>query len=131
MKIKFADKLSIIFVHGLGSNPDTTWRARTPRTTPNNIDEASSDTDQYVNWVTDFLSDDLPLAVRSDVRLFFYNYDSYWERAAVYTRLQTLGNDLLEHILNSRVPEAVSNVYCDRLRFRVLLTTGDRSEADA
>ena len=84
-----------------------------------------------MNWVTDFLSDDLPPEIRRDARLFFYNYDSYWERAAVYTRLQTLGNDLLEHILNSRVSEAVSNVYCDRLCFRVLLTTGDRSEAEA
>ncbi|KEZ46825.1 hypothetical protein SAPIO_CDS0134 [Scedosporium apiospermum] len=78
---------------------------------PNRLDPAQAPKSRfglvpYVNWVTDFLSDDLPPAIRSDVRLFFYNYDSYWERAAVYTRLQTLGNDLLEHILNSRVSEA-------------------------
>jgi hypothetical protein len=54
--------------------------------------------DQFVNWVSDFLPDDLPLSTRNNVRLFFYNYDSYWKRDAVHTRLSVLGSDLLEHI---------------------------------
>ncbi|KAJ5899177.1 hypothetical protein N7495_003921 [Penicillium taxi] len=36
--------------------------------------------------------------IRKDARIFFYNYDSYWKRDAVYTRLTSVGNSLLEHI---------------------------------
>lgn len=51
-----------------------------------------------MNWVSDFLPNDLPPEVRKDTRIFFYNYDSYWKRDAVYTRLTSVGNNLLEHI---------------------------------
>lgn len=51
-----------------------------------------------MNWVSDFLPNDLPTAIRKDTRIFFYNYDSYWKRDAVQTRLWNLGNGLLEHI---------------------------------
>ena len=61
-----------------------------------------------MNWVSDFLPDDLLPAIRRDVRMFFYNYDSYYKRDAVYTRLTNLGNELLEHINGEiRVSEAV------------------------
>jgi hypothetical protein len=89
-------------VHGLGSNPDTTWRARkkvpasatcTHPRAPHNIGE-----DDYVCWVTDFLHNDLPPASRRRSRLFFYNHDSYWQRDAVQTRLRNLGQNLLHHI---------------------------------
>ncbi|KAE8336173.1 hypothetical protein BDV24DRAFT_178668 [Aspergillus arachidicola] len=69
----------IVFVHGLGSNPDTTWRARISTQT----------------------TDDLSLPDHQDVRIFFYNFDSFWKRDAVQTRLANIGNDLLEHITNA------------------------------
>jgi hypothetical protein len=89
---------SIVFVHGLGSNPDTTWRAEKPTTTPDQVVDSVPDGDRYVSWITDFLPDDLPPTIRKDARIFFYNYDSYWKRDAVHTRLWNLGNGLLEHI---------------------------------
>ncbi|KAL8909884.1 MAG: hypothetical protein Q9171_004797 [Xanthocarpia ochracea] len=78
-----ADKLSsrasahgidIIFVHGLGSNPDTTWGLRDGQC-----------------WVSDFLPQDIPVSFRKDIRIFFYNYDSYWKRDAVQARLRRSG----------------------------------------
>jgi hypothetical protein len=74
---------SIIFIHGLGSNPDTTWGPRDGRC-----------------WVSDFLPEDIPAAFHKDVRIFFYNYDTYWKRDAVQTRLPRLGKGLLDHIVS-------------------------------
>ncbi|KAK3357792.1 hypothetical protein B0T25DRAFT_499359 [Lasiosphaeria hispida] len=97
-----ADGVDIIFVHGLGSNPDTTWQAAADR--PENQVPNSK---RFVNWVSDFLPDDLFQATRRDVRIFHYNYDSYWKRDAVDTRLTKLGDELLEHINEKiRVSEA-------------------------
>ncbi|KAL9628429.1 MAG: hypothetical protein Q9164_007280 [Protoblastenia rupestris] len=85
-----ADKLSsrasahgidIIFVHGLGSNPDTTWGPRDGQ-----------------RWVSDFLPQDIPTSFHKDIRIFFYNYDSYWKRDAVQARLWSLGKSLLDQI---------------------------------
>ncbi|KAI0399616.1 hypothetical protein F4802DRAFT_29064 [Xylaria palmicola] len=92
-----ADGVDIIFIHGLASNPDTTWRVKLAQRA-NTPKEAVEESRQFVNWVSDFLPEDLPPAVRSDVRMFYYNYDSYWKRDAVLTRLATLGNELLERI---------------------------------
>ena len=91
------DRRSIIFVHGLGSNPDTTWQVATPAEAADATEDAASNSERSVNWVTDFLSEDIPLASRRDVRLLFYNYDSYYKRDSLDTRLATLGSDLLEH----------------------------------
>ena len=71
---------SIIFVHGLGSNPDTTWGLKDK------------------NWVNHFLPEDIPVEAQNDIRIFFYNYDSYWKRDAVQTRLWRLGKGLLDRI---------------------------------
>ncbi|KAJ4288935.1 hypothetical protein N0V90_011276 [Kalmusia sp. IMI 367209] len=70
----------IIFVHGLGSNPDTTWGPKDS------------------NWVESLLPEDIPAALHKDLRIFFYNYDSYWKRDAVQARLWTLGKSLLDRI---------------------------------
>lgn len=48
-----------------------------------------------MDWVSEFLADDLR---NDDARLFFYNYDSYWQRDAVHTRIALLSNDFLEKI---------------------------------
>lgn len=65
---------------------------------PDRVTQSSSSSTQYVTWVSDFLPEDLPAEIRKDTRIFFYNYDSYWKRDAVQTRLWNLGNGLLEHI---------------------------------
>ncbi|OSS44355.1 hypothetical protein B5807_10962 [Epicoccum nigrum] len=73
-----AHGIDIVFVHGLGSNPDTTWGPRDN------------------NWVSNFLPQDIPAALHTEIRIFFYNYDSYWKRDAVKTRLWRLGRGLLD-----------------------------------
>lgn len=85
---------SIIFVHGLGSNPDTTWGLKD------------------ANWVSDFLPQDIPTTLRDDVRIFFYNYDSYWKRDALQVRLSDLGKSLLAHITSKIRITAVVGSCC-------------------
>jgi hypothetical protein len=85
-------------VHGLGSNPDTTWRARKATTQHDRVVQSTTDSEDYVCWVSDFLREDIPSVVRQDIRVFFYNYDSYWQRDAVQTRLWDLSNSLLDRI---------------------------------
>ncbi|KNG46426.1 alpha beta-hydrolase [Stemphylium lycopersici] len=72
--------IAIVFVHGLGSNPDTTWGPKGS------------------NWISDFLPHDIPAALHKEIRVYFYNYDSYWKRDAVRTRLWWLGRGLLDGI---------------------------------
>ncbi|KAK3947628.1 P-loop containing nucleoside triphosphate hydrolase protein [Pseudoneurospora amorphoporcata] len=107
------DKSSIIFVFGLGSNPDTTWRAKRPAemglaATADAPKDTTPETNQFVNWVSDFLLHDLhvPPAIRREGRIFYYNYDSYWQRDALHTRLELLGKGLLKHIRGIRITEA-------------------------
>ena len=82
---------SVVFVHGLGSNPDTTWRARQP------LGKGRQD----VCWVTELLLVDIPPSVRHKTRIFFYNHDSYWKRDAVQTRLWNLAENMLHHVRES------------------------------
>ena len=70
-----------------------------------------------MNWVSEFLPDDLPPNSRKDTRVYFYNFDSYWKRDAVRTRLKTLGNGLLEHVKGIRQSEQVS-IQHDEFRSR-------------
>ncbi|KAH8595298.1 hypothetical protein B0O99DRAFT_741175 [Bisporella sp. PMI_857] len=85
--------LDIIFVHGLGSNPDTTWLGKT---------DASD-----IDWITSLLPHDLQPNLLPDTRLFHYNYDSYWFRDALEVRLEDLSSKLLIDIysMNRNVPE--------------------------
>lgn len=100
---------SIIFVHGLGSNPDTTWQAKRSGQEPGDPTSRCSDGTQFVNWVKDFLPSDLSEDKYEDTRIYFYNYESYWKRDAVNTRLATLGNELLHSIRGIRRSGAVCN----------------------
>ncbi|EXJ63310.1 uncharacterized protein A1O5_11631 [Cladophialophora psammophila CBS 110553] len=91
------DGVDIIFVHGLGSNPDSTWQAR--RSCDAGEQHRSEDvTDDLVCWVMDLLIDDLPPTVRRKTRIFFYNHDSYWQCGAVQTRLWNLAGNMLHHL---------------------------------
>ncbi|KAM0362811.1 hypothetical protein ACHAPK_011498 [Fusarium culmorum] len=101
-----AGGIDIIFVHGLGSNPDTTWRAKRPLATTDIPKKAPAESEEFVDWVSEFLPDDLPAVIQKNVRIFYYNYDSYWKRDALYTRLANLGDELLEHIRGIRSSDA-------------------------
>jgi hypothetical protein len=81
-------------VHGLGSNPDTTWQARKTATEA----EITSNEEDYVCWVKGFLPQDIPPELRQNIRVFFYNHDSYWKKDAIQTRLRNLGDKLLNRI---------------------------------
>jgi hypothetical protein len=88
-------------VHGLGSNPDTTWRTEKVSTQPQSeksTAEYTTSDKEYVCWVTDFLPQDISPEERKDICVFFYNHDSFWQKNAVQTRLQNLGLDLLNRI---------------------------------
>ena len=57
---------SIIFVHGLGSNPDITWKAKISAASPE-----TSDSKDYVCWVTDFLPQDIGPETLQNLCVFF------------------------------------------------------------
>ncbi|KAM5527058.1 Kinesin light chain 5 [Fusarium oxysporum f. sp. phaseoli] len=97
-----ATGIDIILVHGLGSNPDTTWQKLAKDDLHNQADPLSSGK-KYVNWVADFLCDDLPPDIRRHTRVFFYNYDSYWKRAAIEERRSRLGLELFEEVTSMAV----------------------------
>lgn len=60
-----------------------------------------------VNWVTEFLVHDLEKDHRSTTRVFFFNYDSYWKRDALETRLCNMADKLLSHLALIRNSETV------------------------
>ncbi|KAH7190668.1 hypothetical protein BKA60DRAFT_613127 [Fusarium oxysporum] len=97
-----ATGVDIILVHGLGSDPDTTWQKLAKNVSHNHTDPASQGK-QYVNWVSDFLCEDLPPEVRWHARVFFYNYDSYWTNDAVEERRSRLGHELFEEVTSMEV----------------------------
>ena len=71
---------SVVFVHGLGSFPDTTWR----KAGPNGSHHGG------VSWIRDFLPEDLPAA-----RLLFFNYDSTTYNDAPVKDLADIAEELL------------------------------------
>ncbi|EPE08501.1 eukaryotic translation initiation factor 3 [Ophiostoma piceae UAMH 11346] len=97
--------VDIVFVHGLASNPDTTWLTKRGTALGQNagddIAKRQENTSPVVNWVTDLFPDDIPDGLKKSVRLFYYNYDSYWQRDAKDTRLSLLADELLDHLNNS------------------------------
>ncbi|RKK06379.1 hypothetical protein BFJ68_g17629 [Fusarium oxysporum] len=97
-----ATGVDIILVHGLGSNPDTTWQKLAKNVSRNHTDPASQGK-QFVNWVSDFLCEDFPPEVRRHARVFFYNYDSYWKNDAIEERRSRLGHELFEEVTSMAV----------------------------
>jgi hypothetical protein len=63
--------------------------------TTSNEEGTASNKEEYICWVEDFLSQDIPSALRRNIRVFFFNHDSYWKRDAIPTRLRSLGEKLL------------------------------------
>ncbi|KAI1096927.1 hypothetical protein F5B19DRAFT_12548 [Rostrohypoxylon terebratum] len=97
--------VDIIFVHGLGSNPDTTWSAKNQSYICELSNRAGDDRcdplagKERVKWVTDFFHHDIPPHLRTKTRAFFYNYDSYWMRDAIEERRETIGKELFEQVV--------------------------------
>ena len=118
---------SIIFVHGLGSNPDTTWRAEKTATKPEHErspPDSVTSSKEYVCWVTDFLPQDIRSVAPEDVRVFFYNHDSFWQRDAVQTRLWSLGHNMFSRIsIEIRRTEEVSKRKVLKRKAGQLITT--------
>jgi hypothetical protein len=104
---------SIVLVHGLRSNPDTTWLAEAPvdsitsSASSHSKDASTSGAKVYVNWVTEFLVNDLDHTKQPTTRIFFFNYDSYWKRDALQTRLSIMADKLLSDLESVRDSEAV------------------------
>jgi hypothetical protein len=102
-----------VLIHGLGSNFDTTWLAEAPEGSiasdaSGHLNDASmAGANGKVNWVTDFLVNDLDRAHRPTARVFFFNYDSYWKRDALKTRLCNIANKLLSSLEHVRGSETV------------------------
>ena len=72
-----------MFIHGLGSNLDTTWTA------------TNEDTARLVHWVTDFLLAGLSRDIAQKTRIYFFNYDTNWRRDALEARLNHISEKLL------------------------------------
>jgi hypothetical protein len=83
---------SVIFVHGLGSFPDSTWRKKDT----SDLDPEERDKAWHVSWIRDFLTDDLRSA-----RLLFYNYDSTTYNDAQQLMLRDFGRELLDVLEDS------------------------------
>jgi hypothetical protein len=93
---------SIIFIHGLGANPDSTWGGKRPQL--NHRDDGNvnnhKETNEMkpVNWVRDFFWKDLPQEWQDNTRLFFFNHDTWWEKDALYDGLDEVATKFLEGI---------------------------------
>src|SRR5256885_13089586 len=93
---------SLIFVHGLGSNPNTTWCATRKfnevKATEKGTENSQNSIPQQVCWIRDFLPYDIPETSRQSTRVFFYSHDTKWLLDAVDTRLAILGRNMLHRI---------------------------------
>ncbi len=100
--VKEGSGLDVIFVHGLGSHPDSTWRAEKGLEALPSQKGSQRQQKEYVYWVKDYLIPDLASKGRCHLRLFYYNYDSAYYRDASDKRLQDLGDQLLAGISSRR-----------------------------
>lgn len=94
--------LDIIFVHGLGSQPDSTWRAEKRVDALALQNGSQREQKKYVYWVNDYLAHDLVSKGVHGIKLFYYNYDSAYYRDASEKRLQDLGDQLMSRISSRR-----------------------------
>ncbi|KJZ68077.1 hypothetical protein HIM_12533 [Hirsutella minnesotensis 3608] len=75
----------IIFVHGLGADPTKTWRHGD------------------VCWISQLFPQDLKeKGIQSSVRLFTFNYDSFWVRDANSTRLADTARSLGQQLTGDK-----------------------------
>jgi hypothetical protein len=100
---------SIIFVHGLGSDPIKSWSI-VPKPVADDAHILNSNK-RSVNWVQDFLAKDLkkwrPDAHRS-VRAYWYGYNSSWMLDAPVVTVRSLAKGLLAAIASESTSECAS-----------------------
>lgn len=85
--------VSIIAVHGLGSNPDRAWvrKVKSPE------GAKPEDGEKKVNWLKDLLPAQVPHG-----RIMAFNYESKWHRDAPKQRRSLCADQLLSAIDNVR-----------------------------
>ena len=86
---------SIVFVHGLGAFPDTTWQKRPEQGAQDTVSE------KPISWIRDLLARDL-----REARLMFFNYDSTTYNNAPQKDLQDIGMELLQAFAVSRLRQS-------------------------
>ena len=91
--------VSIIAVHGLASNPKTTWVSR-----KHAQDGNSPDPSARLMWLRDFLPRDIPNA-----RVMAFNHNTGWETNALSKSLSHYGDDLLRALQRVRQTDEVGN----------------------
>ena len=74
----------VIFVHGLGANPNTTWKCG------------------QTCWITDLLPEDLRVPLHSGVGLYKFNYKSFWLRRS-NERLREQAKELIQVLTRDEV----------------------------
>jgi hypothetical protein len=95
---------SVVFVHGLGADPTRTWYHGD------------------VCWITDLFPEDLKeKGIQSSVRLFTFNYDSFWVRDSNSTRLTVTAESLSQQLDGDKVGYSV------RPRTRITQVTAPRT----
>jgi hypothetical protein len=90
--------ISIVAVHGLGTDSRTTWVAHT------DVDCDGENTRTYVNWLSDKRM--LP-KVTPNARIWTFNYDSKWYYEAPAQRLLPLAEVFLT-VLHDNLTKARS-----------------------
>lgn len=86
---------SIVFVHGLGAFPDTTWQKRPGQSVHDSI------SGQPISWIRDLLAQDL-----REARLIFFNYDSTTYNDAPHKDLRDMAMELLQAFDVSRLRQS-------------------------
>lgn len=96
------DDDSLIFVHGLGSDQLKAWTTTLTDLPAQHLDDGPSSKPKEINWVRDFLHQDLKKDFSQSVRIFLYGYDSRWMRDAPVVDLQSLAEGLITTITAER-----------------------------
>jgi hypothetical protein len=105
--------VSVIAVHGLGSNPQTTWQTRrNGRQIASLVSASSEGPPEAVNtanaispnhiWLRDFLPQE-----NLGVRVMLFNHNTAWETNALSKSLRDYGEDLLGELCEARKTDKV------------------------
>lgn len=86
---------SVVFVHGLGAFPDTTWQKRPQQGAGGTL------SGQQISWIRDLLTEDL-----REARFMFFNYDSTTYNDAPRKDLQDIAMELLQAFDVSRLRQS-------------------------
>ena len=86
---------SVVFVHGLGAFPDTTWQKRRQQGAGGTL------SGQQISWIRDLLTEDL-----REAQFMFFNYDSTTYNDAPRKDLQDIAMELLQAFDVSRLRQS-------------------------